>query len=151
MMASARIAELMGQYVVSWTWQAAVVLGLAWLAVLLDRRHRPSLRYRIWSAALVGVLLLPWGPAIVASLPLTEVFKGAWTAVETPSMPGRLQVIMSPDLRLPDDPIPAPPLSSHNASVSFLSLAGLAWISCVAFIAARTIAGHIRMRRLVKE
>jgi len=118
MMASARIAELVGQYVVSWTWQAAVVLGLVWLAVLLDRRNRPLLRYRIWSAALVGVLLLPWGPAIVASLPLTEVFKGTWTAVETaPSMRGRLQVIMSPDVHPSNDPIAAPPLSSVLAII----------------------------------
>jgi beta-lactamase regulating signal transducer with metallopeptidase domain len=59
--------ERLGTYVLTWSWQMAVLVVVAWIAVRLDRQHRPTLRHRVWVLTLLFGLLLPWIPERIAA------------------------------------------------------------------------------------
>jgi len=54
--------ERLGAYVLTWSWQVAVLILFALIAASLDRRHRPALRHSLWVMTLFFSLLLPWIP-----------------------------------------------------------------------------------------
>src|SRR5215475_13336130 len=43
----------------TWSCQAFLLLGLAWVGLKLDRSRRATIRYRIWLIALLAVAALP--------------------------------------------------------------------------------------------
>lgn len=65
-------------YALTWSWQLAMLIGLLWIVLRLDRRHRPELRYRLLFLTLVLSVLLPWVPGKIATLSWTARIKEVW-------------------------------------------------------------------------
>src|SRR5262245_5635611 len=76
-----------GEYILIWAFESAVVMTIAWIIVKLDRQHRPAYRVRVWTAALVGILLLPWGAWALAQVPTLQQAKQAWAPAVMVSSP----------------------------------------------------------------
>ena len=49
----------MMRWLFTWSCQAFLLLGLAWVGLKLDRSRSATTRYRIWLIALVAVAALP--------------------------------------------------------------------------------------------
>jgi hypothetical protein len=85
MMDALSLFERLGAYVLTWSWQMAVLVLFAWIAVSLDRRHRPALRHRLLVLTLCFGLLLPWVPEKIAALSWTQDVRQVLTPVAAPS------------------------------------------------------------------
>ena len=47
------------RWLLTWSWQLCLLLGVAWAVLKLDRSGSPVIRYRIWLIALLAALALP--------------------------------------------------------------------------------------------
>jgi beta-lactamase regulating signal transducer with metallopeptidase domain len=146
--------EQLGLHLVTWTWQAALVVLLAWGIVKLDRRNRPALRSRLWSIALVSILLLPWTPSLVASFSLTQQLKQSWHALRNrPPQPASSAAIAQ---EFSTVALQASTNSDSNAatvsrSARLLQFAGVVWVLGLAVACARRLNAHLEMRGIVRR
>jgi beta-lactamase regulating signal transducer with metallopeptidase domain len=155
------LSERAGEYVLNWTWEAAAVVLLGWGFVLLDRRNRPSLRCGIWSATLIGILLLPWAPKLVASFSWTQQLKQSWigadnnSRVESEPSPNEIltRVTRTESIYLlPRGRPDVKPIASRvPLSAIILRLAGLSWFIGAVLTGIRFLATHRRLRRITRR
>jgi beta-lactamase regulating signal transducer with metallopeptidase domain len=61
----------------TWSWQVFVLLGVAWVAIRLDRSKSATIRYRIWLVGVLAAALLPLLTLISHSLRLPTVIAPA--------------------------------------------------------------------------
>src|SRR5438067_2012703 len=47
------------RWLLTWSWQVFLLLGVAWVVLKLDRSRSPAIRYRIWLIAIIAVAALP--------------------------------------------------------------------------------------------
>lgn len=114
-----------------WSWQALVVIVIAWAALKLDRSRNATIRYRIWLTAFLAAAMLPLLSAISQGLRLPS----PPSSVQWPV--GDLGHLATPDLpQAADGPaFPLPPLMwpvlcamwAAGASVSLLRLGNSLW------------------------
>jgi hypothetical protein len=64
-------------WLVTWSWQVFVLVGVAWVAIKLDRSKSATIRYRIWLIAILAVSLLPLLTLLSHSLRLPTVIAPA--------------------------------------------------------------------------
>jgi beta-lactamase regulating signal transducer with metallopeptidase domain len=152
--------ERVGEYVLNWTWEAAAVILLVWGIVLLDRRHRPSLRCGVWTAALIGILLLPWSPKLIASFAWTQQLKHSWIGAnhnpsaepESPNKPvAGIAGAGSTYVSVPGRTELKPIASRVSVSTILLRLAGLTWFIGAVLTGLRLMATHRRLRRIARR
>ena len=55
----------------TWSWQSFLLLGVAWVALKLDRSRSAATRYRIWLIAIIAVSALPLIGALIHNLRLS--------------------------------------------------------------------------------
>jgi hypothetical protein len=61
------------RWLFTWSWQALLLLGAAWVALRLDRSRSAAVRYKVWLIAVVAVAALPLLGALSQSLRLPAV------------------------------------------------------------------------------
>src|SRR6185295_14398123 len=61
------------RWLFTWSWQALLVLGIAWVSLNLDRSRNATNRFRVWLVAAVIVSLLPILNLFFSSLPAPVV------------------------------------------------------------------------------
>ena len=80
----------LGHYALTWSWQLAMLVGLLWIVLRFDRRHRPELRYRLLFLTLVLSSCFPGFPVRSQHFPGR---RGSRKSGSSPSSqtPGRLR------------------------------------------------------------
>jgi beta-lactamase regulating signal transducer with metallopeptidase domain len=150
--------QRVGDYVLAWSWQMAVLFGFIWIAVKLERQHRPKLRHNLWVATLSFGLLVPWVPDWIAAQPLIRDFR---QALVTPIEPTRTAVAHSRTaLTVPSIVLARPAVyrKAHPAVVAesgkmiswtnFSRTLGLLWVIGVLVTAYRTAWEYRRLARV---
>jgi beta-lactamase regulating signal transducer with metallopeptidase domain len=75
------------RWLLTWSWQVCLLLGVAWVVLKLYRSRSPAIRYRIWLIAIIAVSALPLLTTISHSLHLSGAiapFPVEWTAEAPP-------------------------------------------------------------------
>jgi beta-lactamase regulating signal transducer with metallopeptidase domain len=144
----------LGEYILTWTWEVMLLVLLARGLLLLDRRHRPALRHRVWTMTLAGSLLLPWLPEQVASLSWMKLTKQTWMAGANYSASERS---VAPDFDARLLPLPtsrsvqdiAQPgrneVTSGGAGGTLMPLVGALWLLGIVVAGWRRIRAHSRL------
>src|SRR6185369_7084905 len=47
------------RWLLTWSWQTLLLLGIVWVTLRFDRSQSPSIRYRVWLISFSAVILLP--------------------------------------------------------------------------------------------
>jgi hypothetical protein len=63
------IASTAARFLLLWSWQAALLIGLVWLGLKAYRSQPAALRYQIWLSGLMAVAALPLWMIFVRALP----------------------------------------------------------------------------------
>lgn len=92
------------QWLLAWSWQTLLLLGVAWVAIKLDRSRSATTRYRIWLIALVAVSALPLLGLLLYQLP-TALSPSLFPALDTAGYVPRV-----------------PPETSEQSGISLLSI-----------------------------
>jgi len=151
--------EVLGRAIVLWSWQLAIFIGFLWLVVRMDRRHRPEFRYRLWAAALVISLFLPWMLQGIASYSWTIRAKEAWIDThpfdspknERSYEPGpQIGETKRRPLRLQPSQQEVTPTRWPSLAVVYRCL-GFQWILGIGVGAARKVREHHRMQAIVER
>src|SRR5215216_5366661 len=58
------------RWLLTWSWQIFLILGVAWAVLKLDRSRSPAIRYKVWLVALIAASALPLLTTISHSLHL---------------------------------------------------------------------------------
>jgi hypothetical protein len=132
--------EVLGGTVVQWSWQLAFFIGFLWLAVRLDRRHRPEFRYRLWTFALLVSLGLPWTLQGIASYSWTIRAREVWTdsgAFGAGHSDGRKRAVpqtveMPRNVSSPDDPDTENTRRKAPSATIVYRAVGLLWVLGIA-------------------
>lgn len=61
------------RWLLTWSWQVLLILGVAWAVLKLDRSRSPAIRYKVWLIALIAASALPLLTTISHSLRLPAV------------------------------------------------------------------------------
>jgi beta-lactamase regulating signal transducer with metallopeptidase domain len=150
--------------------RSAIVLTLAWIAVLLLRRRAASVRALVWTAGLAGTLALPlltqtmptwtiavWQePAAEAHAPREAPAPAAAPAYA--AMPAALPVEDRIQRERSADPIieieaavTPVPQSAARTNIDWTSVAWVVWSLFTSLLLARIVASHRRMNVLLEE
>jgi beta-lactamase regulating signal transducer with metallopeptidase domain len=138
------IIERIGEWVVAWSWQAAVVLAVSWAAMLADRAHRPVYRCRVWTAGLLFVLFVPVAPALISSIHWSALVRQTYMpALEAPSM---LPFVFDENFLAAETPfLQAEP----EMQISLFHIIGILWLAGLALIAMRRLTDYSLLRRAI--
>jgi beta-lactamase regulating signal transducer with metallopeptidase domain len=146
----------LGHYAVTWSWQLAMLVGLLWIVLRFDRRHRPELRYRLLFLTLVLSVLLPWFPGKIATLSWTSRIKEVWLEpVEAAAMtasrtePGIDRSISSIVPLLPAA-AETSVTTRHHLGILFPAL-GFLWCAGMTIAALRKLQLHRRFAGIIRR
>jgi beta-lactamase regulating signal transducer with metallopeptidase domain len=129
-----------GRYLLLWSWQIALLLGLVCLILRILRFRAATIRHQVWAVALLGVMILPPGSLLAHHY---------LSAREKPLAIDFLIELPANFLgRQGQAPAPLSPTGSPSVSYSFhqrdlYSLVFLAWATGLLF-AARQVSGSYR-------
>lgn len=154
--------EHLGEYVFTWSWQVAVLVIVAWIAVRFDRRHRQRLRHSLWVSTLLFGLLLPWLPERIAAQSWTreirQIFVEPKAAPSKPFVETWGSVSSVPQGTMGTAQAPG---ASHVGTIgrsewsfsraALLQAAGLFWMVGVLIAACRRMREYLRLRRIASN
>lgn len=63
------LAQAGATWLLAWSWQALLLLGVVWLILKVSRAESPVVRHQVWLAGLLAVALLPLFSFIASQLP----------------------------------------------------------------------------------
>lgn len=153
MTALAVLAAKAGAYMVRWSWQAAIVIAVAWLIILLDRRKRSFLRCRVWEAALAALLLLPWAPSLIANVSWVRYLRHYWFESATPARSGASPQLLNAASANAAKAVeaPAPAVSTRDRETPLVAFAGVFWIVGIAIAGGRALKTQLSFRSRLKN
>ena len=154
--------ERLGAYVLTWSWQVAVLVIVAWIAVRLDRRHRPRLRHSLWVSTLLFGLLLPWLPEKIAAQSWTREIRQVLVEPKAASSKpfvetsGGVSSVSQRAIRTAQTPgvshVGRIATSAGTFSrATLLQAAGFLWMVGVVIAACRRMREYLRLRRIASN
>ncbi len=146
------LLENASRFLLMWSWQALLLIGLAWLLCRFDRSRRASVRHQIWLFSLSAVALVP-----------LLSFTGGWLPVDIPQSDLMTRMVDLPGAIAPPSIAPsAQPLDSLTVNAldgvttqkswSLYAYAGLCmmWLGGMSVSLLKTISQRRRMKRLCR-
>jgi len=151
--------ESLGTYALAWSWQMAVLVLFAWVAMSFDLQHRPTLRHSLWVLTLLCGLLLPWLPERIAAQSFTRQVRQVLVVLTVAAPKHEVRDVGKASFIPPaeSDPLPAPEVSQgaptvlpawNPSSATFLRATGFLWIAGVVVAAFRRLRGYRRLGRV---
>jgi beta-lactamase regulating signal transducer with metallopeptidase domain len=132
---------------ISWSWQAAILLSCVWLALKISRIKSPALSHQFWLLGLIFVAGLPILSGILQSLPLPQKRSTAITyAVDLPRMIVTTEAVPIAQNRLPA--VMAQPTTNWPLILGALFLVWLIGL-CITFT--RAVIHAVKLHRLRKN
>src|SRR5262245_20061703 len=129
---------------ISWSWQAAILLACVWLGLKILRIKSPALRHQLWLFGLITVVVIPLLGVILKSLPLPQPANRTISyAVDLPRIIVTNEAAPVMGDRLPA--VVARPASNHPLILGTLFLV---WLAGLCIMLARAISHGKRLYRL---
>src|SRR5262245_45236750 len=129
---------------ISWSWQAAILLACVWLGLIILRIKSPALRHQLWLCGLITVAVIPLVGVILQSLPLSQPINRTISyAVHLPSI-----IITNEAVPVVGNRLPAVVARSTSNQPLILGTLFLVWLTGLCITLARTISHGIRLYRL---
>lgn len=138
-------------WLLTWSWQALLLLGMVWIGLKLWRTQLPALRHHIWLAGLSAVTLLPLCAEIAEKLSLPQSNNAALNYVATIPQRPIWTIELQPTMSTPPTSIAATNPSSapkpNRWSLFFAAMFGL-WAIGVMIALIRLLRNTLAVRQM---
>ena len=140
-------AEALAGGLISWSWQALLLLSCVWLLCRMMRSRGAWLRHNIWLCGLIAVVLLPLWSGIFARLRVTRL-EGTATISPLVNLPATVGLTPVAEPQETSAGFSQARRPQHGNRISFAyTLLCILWVGGVIIASAKMCVEALRMRR----